>query len=391
MEREDFETFVQDLVAELNTHVFGPIFDHLQLDSSLREGLNPAFPFPNTIRVGLLDECLVVEYVGPEVKDSDSFDIEGVYEPSMSVLDFLGIDLQHLSVPVLYAPNQVMNVSSFLGGAIDHLCDYFYDFTQVPSEAMMLNGFPEFSKPIEHTVVSNFNCFWTDQDGALKIKHVDFLEIFPLKNGDVYYHSKESYGAFARAILGTHVPKYRVKLHEALNRLIELINLPDTHEPMITKFIESTPELLQISLGANDLNPQVKLEWQFETEDDDLIPDFLIERMDGYCDILDFKLPSLKSSPTVGTSSRRHPSFEIDTAIAQLQKYEEWCSQAVNQKWLEKNNGIKLMHPQKYLIIGRSGDFSAADRQRLRQTRSTMVLTYDEFIEMARFQIYRVR
>jgi hypothetical protein len=61
VEREEFQEFVQDLVAELNTHVFGPIYDQLQKDDSLREGLNPAFPFPNTIRVGLLDDCLAVE------------------------------------------------------------------------------------------------------------------------------------------------------------------------------------------------------------------------------------------------------------------------------------------------------------------------------------------
>lgn len=49
------------------------------------------------------------------------------------------------------------------------------------------------------------------------------------------------------------------------------------------------------------------------------------------------------------------------------------------------------MNPTKILIIGHSKDFTPENRQQLRKTRNTAVFTYDEFIEMARYQIYRVR
>lgn len=33
------------------------------------------------------------------------------------------------------------------------------------------------------------------------------------------------------------------------------------------------------------------LKWQYQTQDKDLKPDFMPERMDGYCDIMEFKMP----------------------------------------------------------------------------------------------------
>ncbi len=113
--------------------------------------------------------------------------------------------------------------------------------------------------------------------------------------------------------------------------------------------------------------------------------------MDGYADILEFKLPHLKNNPVVGPPEREHPSFEVDSAISQLETYEEWCSQVINTSWLEQTKGIKILYPRKYLVIGHSKDFSKEDRARLRATRNTTVYTYDEFIEMMRYQIYRVR
>lgn len=141
----------------------------------------------------------------------------------------------------------------------------------------------------------------------------------------------------------------------------------------------------------NELNPQCLLKWQFNSDKTDLQPDFLPVRMDGFSDILEFKLPHLKSKPMVGTPERKQSSFEIDSAIAQLDLSEEWCSQEVNLKWLEKEKKIKIIQPQRFLVIGHSVDFQKEDRARLRKTRNTTVFTYDEFIEMARFQVYRVK
>ena len=110
-----------------------------------------------------------------------------------------------------------------------------------------------------------------------------------------------------------------------------------------------------------------------------------------YCDIFEFKLPNLKTKPMVGNNRRNHPSYEIDKAISQLDEYEEWFGQELNRKWLNENHEIKVLNPIKYLIIGHSEDFSPEYRRKLRESRNTVFFTYDEFIEMARYQIYWVR
>lgn len=383
--------FVEKISKELNDIVFRGINEAIQNNPTIRKNLNPAFPYPREVRVGILNNCLAVEYVGPEILDEDRFQIAGVYQPYQSPLEFLNIDLSHLKTLSLAVNENVENMSFFLGDSISYLCDYFYDITQMPSELIQVNGYLNFEAPSKPIYISNTTFFWTDRDGALKIRHIDFLEIFPSINGDIVYHDEKSLEHFMNFLIGHRVPGYKIELHKKLNEFIELINLPNINEPAITKFLEVNPEILQISFGANRLNSQVKFEWQYQTEKPDLKPDFLIERMDGFCDILEFKLPKLKSEPIVGSTVREHPSFEIDSAIAQIDQYDEWCSQEINRQWLEKNKNIKILCPIKYLIIGHSKKFNPQDRQKIRSTRNIVVFTYDEFIEMARYQIYRVR
>ena len=168
---------------------------------------------------------------------------------------------------------------------------------------------------------------------------------------------------------------------------IGLINLQETNEVDITEH----PEILQYAFGMNKLNAQTLLKWQYQTQDKDLKPDFMPERMDGYCDIMEFKMPHLDGKCIVGTNERKQPSYQVDSAIAQINKYDEWCSQKINTDWLEKEYNMKVFKPNKYLIMGHSSDFTAEDRRRLREERNIIIYTYDEFIEIARYQIYRYR
>lgn len=382
--------FIEKISNELNDIVFRGVDEAIQNNPSLRKRINPAFPYPKELRIGILDNYLAIEYVGPEALEDDGFQTMGIYQPNHCVFDFLGIDLKHINSISLSTDTNIENMSFFLGDSIDYLSEYFYDITQMPLELIQMNGYFNFSTPSKPIYISNTTFFWTDQDGILKIRHIDFLEIFPFINGDIGYHDEKSLEHFTKFLINYSVPTYKVELHRRLNEFIELINLPNTSEPTITKFLEGNPEILQMAFGAHSLNSQIELEWQYHTEKQNLKPDFMIERMDGFCDILEFKLPRLKSEPIVGSIVREHPSFEVDSAIAQINEYKEWCSQEVNRLWLEKKKNIKVSSPKKYLIIGHSKDFNPKDRQKLRETRDVVVFTYDEFIEMARYQLYRV-
>lgn len=391
MDEKKLENFFKEIVGELNNLVLGKVFATLKIAPGLRKSMNPAFPFPKEIKMGILNNCFAVEYVGPSDESDEPLNSRGIYQPTWNIYDFLDIDIKHLKQPSIDAPDRIENMVFFLGGSIQYLTDYFYDFTQMPAD-MMLNGTVNFSNIKEPTYISNTTYFWTNSNGDLKIKHIDFLEIFPFdKDGNIYYHDDASFDQFCEFILEYRVPNYKVQLHKQLNKFIELISLPDMKEPQITKYLEKNPEILQMAFGINKLNPQIELQWQYESTKDNLKPDFLPTRMDGFSDIMEFKLPHLNSKPMVGSESRRQPSFEIDSAFAQIDLYEEWCAQEVNTKWLEREKGIKIMYPHRFLIIGHSKDFSAEDRARLRRIRNTSVFTYDEFIELVRYQIYRFR
>lgn len=390
IDEAQFEESVKSMAEQLNAKVFPLIKRALISDPSIRAQLNPAFPFPRKIRIGVLPTHLVVEYVGPEDPTKESFELEAFLRPDWTVFDFLGIDISHLSSRLIPMPSNLEDIQVFLGEAINILGDYMYDIVNNPNH-LMLNGFPDFTVGTEPSYVSNASFLWSDANAALQIRRVDFLELFPIQDEGWPYHTEEGLEHFARFLLSQHVPRYKVELHRRLNEFIELVGRADTSEPEITRFLAAQPEILQLAFGTHELHPEILLEWQYDAGKPNLKPDFLPVRMDGYADILEFKLPRLKGSPIVGTDTRSRPSAEVDSALAQIDEYADWSSQEVHRKWLEGKTGIKIHTPHMYLVIGHRDDFTAEDRQRLRTRRNATIFTYDEFIEMARMQLYRVR
>jgi len=388
MDRQFVEYFLKKKINDLNNIAFRKIHKSLKNDPTIRTNLNPAFPFPKDIRFGLLKGYLAVEYVGSEQPEDDDFHASCAFY--VNLLNFLNIDLSHLhyhTIPIQDVDG-IENLNFFLGDSIDVLCDYSYKFSH-DTESAVFGGIFDFNSATQPLYISNSTFFWTDQFGNLKVKRVDFLELWPLQNGYWVYPTNPD--KLANLILQCPVPSYNIKLHKKLNEFIEFINSSDNNEPAITKFIEENPEILQLSLGVRDLNPQICLEWQYSTTKPNLKPDFMPLGLDGYVDILEFKLPNLKSKPIVGSSTRSQPSHEVDTAIAQINEYDKWCSQEVNQQWLFETKNIRVKHPRKYLVIGHSKDFESEQRQELRETRNVVIITYDELIDMARFQLYRIK
>lgn len=393
-----FRRMVEEIGDELNELVFPALAEALQAVPRLRSRLSPAFPFPQKLRVGVTSTHLCVEFVGPEDPNDPSFDVEGVWAPDGTVLDFLGVDLSATRVPMpIPHPHPLENMRFFLGDSMTMLGDYMYDVVANPSD-LMLNGFLDFTaNRQEPTFVSNTAFLWSDADGAIRVRHVDFMELIPIveqEDGRVGwgYRTRESMrDDMVPFLLHYEVPRYDVALHRTLNAFIELVHAADATEPRITKYLSEHPEILQLAFGCDALNPQTLLEWQYETDKDNLQPDFMPVKMDGFADILEFKLPWLGGKPVVGTPTRTKPSAEVDAALAQIDEYAEWCDDEVNRRWLEEDKGIRVYAPMTYLVIGHRKDLSAEDRQRFRKRRNAIIYTYDEFVEMTRMNLYRAR
>ncbi|MGL1932829.1 MAG: DUF4263 domain-containing protein [Desulfotalea sp.] len=382
------EDFLKKITASLNDVVFYNINHFLTLNPKGRASLNPAFPYPQTVNIGILKEHLVIEYIGPNNENTENFSSQLTFAQDKDLYGFLGIDIKHLNTPVVPWSDNMENINCFLGDSIDYLTDYFYDFTKQPEDFVM-NGILDISQTNKPAVINNCTYFWSDEEGRLKIKHIDLVEIFPFIDGNIVYHGENSLSCLSEYIISSKVPRYDIKAHKILNEFIQLINT-NPMETTITSFLEKNPIILQLSFSFNELNPQKILKWDKSKERPDLKPDFLPARMDGFCDIVEFKLPHLKSKPLVGKPTRTHPSYEIDQAVAQAEEYEEYIGQEVNRDWVKNNLNLKILNPRKYIIIGHSDEFTSEQRRKLRKTRDTVFFTYDEFIEMTRYQLYQI-
>lgn len=384
----DMKLAAEQILARINNEVLNPIYRVICKDPSRRPTLNPAFPFPRLLRIGFLRKGIAIEYVGPEKENEDRFLTQVFHQPNTSPLEFVGVDLGQSWEHALAFEDVLPNTNFYLGDSLKRLHEYHYDVSSA-SEAMAFGGYFDIEKSEEVTCYSNVSFCWTTDEGELKVRHIDFLEYHPgTTEGYQYFANDKGTGSLVNAILGNTVPQFDVKMHQTLNAFIEILHESRFGETDITSFLERNPGLLKLGLGAFDLNPQVLLEWQCPTDVTNLKPDFLPRRMGGFSDIVDFKLPRMKSRPMVGKDTRRQPSFEVDEAIAQLALYDEYCAQAVNRRWLEETHGIKVLNPTRTVVIGNSKEFPIADRQRLRSQRNTIVHTYDELIELIRNQLY---
>ncbi|QOT76338.1 Shedu anti-phage system protein SduA domain-containing protein [Cupriavidus basilensis] len=389
MTEGDFKTFVQEMAGNLDEHVFGEIYDVLQKFPGRRETLNPAFPYPKILRIGALKTHLVVEYVGPQESDKDNYEVQAEFSPNKTIFDFLGIEVTP-STPMLQVPSNIENMQFFVGDAMTILGDYLYDVVANPND-IALNTLFDVSTATEPTFMSNVTIFWSDSEGAIRTRRIDFAEIMPIHEDGYAYHTDDSLKHFGNFLANYQVPRYKLKLHEVLNEFISLVGSGASSETEITRYLAKHPQILQLAFGANDINPEKELVWQYEAGKANLRPDFLIVKMDGYADIVEFKLPRISGAPMVGTDTRHKPSAVIESALAQVDEYDEWCNQEVNRSWLEKTHDIKVHTPQTYLIVGHRDDFSSEDRQKLRRRRNAVIFTYDEFIDLARCQLYRMR
>lgn len=391
MNEEDLNNVVRTVVENLNNLVFAKIYDKLSINPELRKVLNPAFPYPNTIRIGILKNKFVIEYCGPENQKDNSFNVEGMYKPNYDIYDFLGVELLDENIIRFPVVGDLENITMFTYEAASGLFQYMYDIPSSPSEIISFNSLFDFNKIEKPVNISNTTIFYADKNGDFKIKRIDFMQIIPIENDEIKFLDEKGYNEFAKYILNNSFPQYDIEAHQQLNEFIELINKKDVLEIEITKYLEENPLILQLAFGVDELNPQVDLIWQYETDMENLKPDFLPMKMDGYCDIMEFKLPKIKNKPKVGNKTRSHPSYEVDSYISQVECYNKWFSQDINRIWIEKEKGVKIHNPSRYLVIGHSSEFSSEYRREIRGIRDIIIYTYDEFIEMARYQIYRVK
>jgi hypothetical protein len=161
----------------------------------------------------------------------------------------------------------------------------------------------------------------------------------------------------------------------------KLINEAELKEPDLQSYFEANPEFLFFGTKYKKIFPRPVLEREGTSN---LVPDFLLERVtDGYCDILDIKLPD--KGMLVGRDDRRRFSYAVEDAIAQVSEYREYFNDPRNIENIEKKYGIRIYKPNIVVLIGDSKNIDVEELIKIRDRRKDgEVVTYSELVGQMR-------
>lgn len=176
-----------------------------------------------------------------------------------------------------------------------------------------------------------------------------------------------------------------------INRFIEFWGDSKYSEPEITSFLARDENKFILNMGfmGVDIFNEVLCEWQSE-ERENIKPDFFVLRANGYADIIEFKLPNMKSNSITGRNNREHFSSELSTYIAQTRVYATYFDDPNNRKWFEKKYGFKVYKPKRYLVIGRRNDFESDEWIEIRADYNNLeIITYDDLVDTVISQFYQ--
>ncbi len=247
-------------------------------------------------------------------------------------------------------------------------------------------------------VVNSF--YFDEQNGFLKTRNIRWLDCYPIgirEVDDAYIKVLFHNDIFTQQLekdpqyIFPKVHDYRFSKLQKLNRFIELISREGILETDITHYL-SLPEnsfILTMSFFAVSISGQVSCEWQSDLNNA-IRPDFFITQPNGYSNILEFKLPSLKNKTVVGTSNRESFSAELNSYISQVRVYKKYFDDPNNRRWLFDNHQLRVEAPKKILVIGRRYNFENTEWKEITADyRDLEILTYDDIIDGLLAQLYR--
>ncbi|MDR3022572.1 Shedu anti-phage system protein SduA domain-containing protein [Chryseobacterium sp.] len=368
----------------------------------------PAFILnPEHIVVYMTKDFLAIEYFGNEgLKKNITPDTIGVTffnyssNPQTDLLEEItGIDNSSITSKVilnipLYSEDMVVPTNE----AFDILIDLGWNF-------MAENAFFTINRPIFHFEKNNYTRiingrFYDVKENSLKTRHIKWLDVIPinvLDKGDEldisldleFYHKIIEIDA---SYMYPLPPKEDYKLNKLpqLNRFIEFISDKNNNEPQITNFLNMPENRFILTMGffGKYIYCQKSCQWQSEDKKN-IIPDFFIEKPNGYSDIIEFKLPHLKSQSIVGRENRETFSAEIHSYISQTRVYNNYFHDPNNREWVLNTHGIRVHNPKRILVIGRRWHFSNEEWREIQADFQNLeIMTYDDLIDGVTAQFY---
>ncbi|WP_343566208.1 Shedu anti-phage system protein SduA domain-containing protein [Sphingobacterium sp.] len=243
--------------------------------------------------------------------------------------------------------------------------------------------------------------FYDADENGLKTRHIKWIDIFPLSIAKTSVES-ELLSINITPVVSSiehdahfQYPQpekldYKFEKLPKINRFVELIGSKSTSETTITSFLEDQKNqfILTMGLFATKVLSQKICEWQSENKLA-IKPDFFIVKPNGYADIIEFKLPHLKTASIVGRENRETFSAEISSYISQTRVYSQYFEDPNNRNWVENQYGIKVLYPKRILIVGRRWNFSSEEWRSIQaEFKDVEILTYEDLIDGVVAQFY---
>lgn len=167
--------------------------------------------------------------------------------------------------------------------------------------------------------------------------------------------------------------------------LMNLVLNDKIHETTIGDYLNENSDILLNALSYKNIVYEPSMEWLEKTKDNTdsyINPDALLQRMDGYYDICDFKKGLTKrKSLTKGERRRRRFVDEVNEGLAQLDNYEEYFKFTQNAQHALERYNVEVHMPRKILIIGNIENAKQDEvLQALRGRTNTLVVDYDSLV-----------
>ncbi|MGD6796274.1 Shedu anti-phage system protein SduA domain-containing protein [Metabacillus indicus] len=391
------EQLVNDVLDTLNKNYWKPIRFVLENNKQLRNTIMSFLINPEKIHIYLGKDHLAVEYFGSystflkaqgnikiacfDYQDSDNFieSITGIEFGKGPIRVPLSGEIDDLFVATPEA-TEILAENNW-----NFLSQEMMFMTNI-SGISLQNGFSRFR-----------NSFFYEKNGdGLKVRNIKWLDVFPIDRIDVDENIEEiivQFPDFVKSGLvwaDAHytIPEkfnYQYEKLIILNRFIEIYNSEGINETEITRFL-AEPEnqfILKMAFFGNSIHTEKECKWVNYPDRSAIRPDYFVSSTNGYSDIVEFKLPKIKSeSAVVGRENRETFSSEINSYISQTRVYKEYFEDPRNRKHVKETYGIDVYYPKRFLVIGRRWMLGQENWRAIQNDfQGLTILTYDDIVD----------
>ena len=187
--------------------------------------------------------------------------------------------------------------------------------------------------------------------------------------------------ASTQGLFGVHyVPDSEHQSWLLSGQFTNMFLVPGIRETTIGEFLKANPDVIHKAFGCKNFVYEPELDWiegnERYPEEKSINPDLMIEREDGFFDIVDLKTIIDKSkSITKGEHKRRRFIDYVNEGIAQLNNYRDYFSYEKNSTYAFSKYKIKVKNPTLYLVVGSYDNVSDEEvREASRSHRNDLVI-----------------